>query len=108
MEKLILIVSVIGFTSACISFVADHSLSTWCIALLNVFLMFFWATQIKRKSYSWLCAYETNEGSGRIFITSGTKKLSKDLVLGIEEYLRNENDCSHCHLVNLQFMGEAT
>lgn len=106
MEKYLLAIAAIGFVFGCISIASEHSLMTWLIALLNVLLMIFWATQIKKKSYSWMCAYETESGSGRIFITADAKKLSKGLVLGIEEYLRNENDCNHCHVVNLQFIGE--
>ena len=106
MEKVFLIIAVIGFVSGCISLAIEHSLVTWLMALLNVLLMIFWATQIKKKSYSWMCAYETESGSGRIFITAEAKKLSRGFVLGIEEYLREENDCRHCHVVNLQFIGE--
>ncbi len=106
MEKVFLIIAVIGFAFGCISFAINQSLSTWLMALLNVLLMIFWATQIKKKSYSWLCAYETESGSGRIFITAEAKKLSREFILGIEDYLRKENDCHHCHVVNLQFIDE--
>lgn len=106
MEKYLLAIAAIGFVFGCMSIASEHSLITWLSTLGNVLLMIFWATQIKKKSYSWMCAYETENGSGRVFIIADAKKLSESLVLGIEEYLRNKNKTSHCHVVNLQFIGE--
>lgn len=77
----------------------------WLSALYIVFFIIFYATQYKKTRYEWLCSYETEAGSGRVFITSDAKKLSTALILGTEDLLRKENDCSHCHVVNMQLIG---
>lgn len=98
MEKLLFVLALFSFVASSISIAYQPNVLDWFLALANIFLLFFWAIQLSQKepkSYEWLCAYNFKNGSGRIFITSETNKLTKSLVQD-----------NKCHVVNLQLMDE--
>ena len=109
MEKLLFVLALFSFVASSISIAYQPNVLDWFLALANIFLLFFWAIQLSQKepkSYEWLCAYNFKNGSGRIFITSETNKLTKSLVQDIEKFIENQNDFDKCHVVNLQLMDE--
>lgn len=106
MEKLLFALAWFGFISSALLLSNGFTLESWVLAFVYICLLFFWATQIAHKTYSWMCAYETENGSGRIFITSANNQLNRSFVLAAEKYIQEKNGNTHCHIVSLQLMSE--
>ena len=85
-------------------FVFNHAFISWFGALTSVGFLFYFAATYQKPKYRWLVAYEFAGGNGRIFIEANAKNLSKQFILDVENYLRDNEGIDNPGISNIQFL----